>query len=330
MPLKLHPPRPGKSSNYSVRGTYLGQYVDRTTGTPDKATARKVLKKIERDIEAGTFAQDSGPTFADAALAYLDAGGDDRFLEPLTKHFKTTPLAKIDQAAIDQAAKEIYPNASNATRNRQVYTPMSAILKRAGVEFSLKRPIGAAGNQRTHWLWPEQAERIFEEAYKKDAELAIFLVLLCYTGLRLEEGLSLETSMVRLDDNYAYIPDTKNGEPRAVFLPPNVVEALKEHPRGLDREGFVFRHHKSSRLYDKLKAIFKAAKVPLPARTGFHIFRHTYGTWMARYAGLDAKGLKDTGNWKDIKSAVRYRHAVTSEEAQKAVLLPTPKKMRAK
>lgn len=322
MPLKLIPPRPGKSPNYSVRGTYLGQYVDRTTGSPDKATARKVLKRIEADIEAGAFARDSGPTFADAALTYLDAGGDDRFLEPLTQHFKATPLARIDQAAIDQAAKEIYPGASNATRNRQVYTPMSAILKRAGVEFSLKRPIGAEGNKRTHWLWPEQAKKIFEQAYKKDQEFAIFILLLCYTGLRLEEGLSLDISMVRLDENYAYVPDTKNDEPRAVFLPPLVVEALRNHPRGLDREGYVFRYHKSGALYSKLKAVFKAAKVPLPARVGFHIFRHTYGTWMTKYAGLDAKALRDTGTWKDIKSATRYRHAVTSEEAQKAQLLP--------
>jgi Integrase len=244
-------------------------------------------------------------------------------MQALKDHFKQTPLAKIDQAAIDKAADEIYPNAGNATRNRQVYTPMSAILKRAGIEFTIKRPKGADGKKRTHWLWPEQAERIFAEAYKKDKEFATFLLLLCYTGLRLEEGLSLDIGMVRLNESFAYVPDTKNGEPRPVFLPPVLVEALKEHPCGLDREGYVFRYHKSGALYTKLKKAFKAAKVPLPPRVGFHIFRHTYGTWMTRYAGLDTKGLTDTGTWKDAKSAARYRHAVTSEEAQKAQLLPS-------
>ncbi|EIM25688.1 tyrosine-type recombinase/integrase [Microvirga lotononidis] len=322
MPLKLHPPRAGKSTNYTIRGTHLGQYVDRSARTPDKATARKVLKKIERDIEAGTFREETGPTFADAALAYLEAGGDDRFLAPLTSHFKTTPLTRIDQAAIDKAAATLYPNGDNATRNRQVYTPMSAILKRAGVDFKIRRPKGAEGKKRTHWLWPEQAESLFRAASVRDEEFAILLVLLCYTGMRLEEGLSLDCGMVRLDDNYAYVPDTKTGEPRAVFLPPVVVDALKSHPRGLDREGCVFRYHKSGALYKKLRDALKAASITLPPRVKFHVFRHTYGTWMTRYAGLDTKGLTDTGTWKDIKSAARYRHAVTSEEAKKAAMLP--------
>jgi hypothetical protein len=46
---------------------------------------------------------------------------------------------------------------------------------------------------------------------------------------------------------------------------------------------------------------------------------------MRRYAGLDTKGLVATGAWKDRKSADRYEHVQVSEEARKAVLLPTPK-----
>ncbi|MEV5407094.1 site-specific integrase [Streptomyces albidoflavus] len=188
--------------------------------------------------------------------------------------------------------------------------------------FQVKRPKGADGKKRTHWLWPEQAQRVFVAAAKLDLEFSIFLQVLCYTGVRLEEGLCLEIELIRLEENFAYVPDTKNGEPRAVFLPPNIVDAIKDHPRGLDREGYLFRYHKSGALYTKLRKVFKAAKVPMPPRVAFHIFRHTYGTWMTRYGGLDAKGLTDTGTWKDIKSAVRYRHSVTSEEAQKAALLP--------
>ena len=56
----------------------------------------------------------------------------------------TTPCtptsSAIDQRAIDQAAIVLYPNASPATRNRQVYTPMSAILRGAGVTTALKWP----------------------------------------------------------------------------------------------------------------------------------------------------------------------------------------------
>src|SRR5262245_13119292 len=74
MPLKLVPPRKGKSSFWSVRGTYLGVYVDRTTKAGKKNVAIQVLKKIEREIERGEFAQPAELTFAAAAhLRHLDA-----------------------------------------------------------------------------------------------------------------------------------------------------------------------------------------------------------------------------------------------------------------
>ena len=42
------------------------------------------------------------PLNAQAALSYLEAGGNKRFLEPVIKHFGMMPLARIDQDAIDQ------------------------------------------------------------------------------------------------------------------------------------------------------------------------------------------------------------------------------------
>ena len=40
-------------------------------------------------------------------------------------------LARIDQAAIDAAGRKLYPNAAASTLNRQVYTPISAVLHHA-------------------------------------------------------------------------------------------------------------------------------------------------------------------------------------------------------
>lgn len=55
MPLKLIPPREGKTPNWSVNGTYLGVYVDRSARTNKRAIALQVLKKIEGEIERGEF-----------------------------------------------------------------------------------------------------------------------------------------------------------------------------------------------------------------------------------------------------------------------------------
>lgn len=54
-------------------------------------------------------------TFAEAALSYQENGGNKRFLDKVIRHFGTTPLGKIDQDAIDQGARKVYPNASAAT-----------------------------------------------------------------------------------------------------------------------------------------------------------------------------------------------------------------------
>src|SRR5262245_2852258 len=328
MPLKLVPPRKGKSSFWSVRGTYLGVYVDRTTKAGKKNVAIQVLKKIEREIERGEFAQPAELTFAAAALAYMEGGGERTYLRKLLEHFKLTPVTNLDQAAIDAAAVSLYPNGSAATRKRQVYTPVSAVLRHVGHRLDLRRPRGSGGTKQTVWLWPEQAFALFKEAEKINAEFATLLIVLCYTGMRLGEALNLRWENVRLNEGFAYVPDTKNDEPRAVFLPQLVVERMGT----LERRamGRVFRFAKSGHLYNLLKTASFKSGVELPGRSAFHIFRHTYATWMRRETGLDTKGLVATGAWKDRKSADRYEHVVVSEEARKAALLPTPERMKMK
>jgi integrase len=131
---------------------------------------------------------------------------------------------------------------------------------------------------------------------------------------------------VRLDEAFVFLPTSKNEEPRAVFLNPFVIATLSAHPRGLDRPGErLFRFGKSGHLYALLRATFFRAGVDLGERDGFHLFCHTWATWMRRYGGLDTKGLVGTGRWKDRKSADRYEHVVVSEEAKRAILLPVPK-----
>ena len=325
MSIKLTPPKAGRTPYYFVRGTYLGQRVYRSTKTSKRALAQKLLRKWEKEIEEGIFQTEDEPTFSSAAIAYMNAGGNRRFLTPLIKHFKDALLRSIDQVAIDNAATSLYPIGTTATRNRQVYTPVSAVLKRAGCETKLRRPKGANGEKRTTWLWPEQTERLFKEAKEIDQELRVLLVFLCYTGVRLGEALALTTDHVRLSEGFAYIPTSKNDEPRAVFLNPFLVATMAEHPRGMERPGKrVFRFNSNGHLRKLFNLTLAAAGITLPHRTGFHVFCHTWATWMRRYGGLDTRGLVGTGRWKDIQSASRYAHVVVTEEARRSSLLPVP------
>jgi integrase len=195
-------------------------------------------------------ARGAEPTYGAAALAYMQGGGEERPQTKSLDHFRDTPLSQIDQAAIDAAAIALFPDRDPATPNREVYTPVSAVLKHAGVRFELSRPKGSRGKVVTEWLWPEQAFRILEAAIGVDLEFGLLLAFLCYTGCRLSEALRIQRDEIRLEENFAYLRHTKNGEARAVHLPLHLVEVLKKYPRKLDRASArVFRFHKSGNLY---------------------------------------------------------------------------------
>ena len=335
MPLKLRPPRAGKTPYYYIRGTYLGVYIEESTGTGRREIAEKLLRKKRDDIERGAVARPGEPTFAEAAINYMTAGGERRFLAPLIHHFGNMALSGIDQAAIDHAAAVIAPDVNSATRNRQIYTPISAVLKRAGIEHKIRRPIGWRGRRRTDWLAPKQAFAIFKATRKIKAppdtkiEFRILLRLLCYTGMRLGEALKLMCSDINLENQTALLPLTKNGRPRLVYLPPIVVEELRRLPRGLDREGRLFRFHNGGRLRDLLKMTLSAAGVTLPERVAFHIFCHTWATWMRQHGGLDTFDLVKTDRWSDPASADRYAHVVLTQQSRQAALLPIERRRRA-
>jgi integrase len=349
MPIQLVKPRAGLSPYYRGRGHFLDVYVDRSTKVRTAELARKIIRTWEHEIQSGRFGVKTEPTFASAALTYMQAGGERRPLVKLLPLLGDTKMRLIDQAAIDNAAVTLLPNATAATRNREVYTPISAVAKHNGYEFKIKRPKGWRGKIVREWLWPEQAWRIVHAAQDLDAEVGLLVMTAIFTGLRISELLSLRCGDLRLQENFAWARTSKNGEPQPLHLPNHLVTRLENHPRGLDRPGErVFRFHRGGGLSFKLiQACAVASGLPLPKRIGrgspwpvladyefdfvsWHTFRRTYATWMRRYGDLDDKALVDTGRWKTIESASRYSQTVVSEAARAADLLPAPPALRLK
>ena len=208
MPLKLIPPRAGRSPNWRIRGSYLGIAIDRTAGTPKRSLADKVLKRIQEQIEAGDYRRKPGrapTTFAEAALAYVQAGRRKRYVMRLAEYFQDTPIAEIGQAEIDAAAFVICPDTSAATRNCTVYTPTLAILHMAGTYPKVRRPLGAKGKVRTDYLNPVDALAVIKAADELDAEFGTLLRFLLYTGCRLGEALALTWDRIDLDRGTAYV-----------------------------------------------------------------------------------------------------------------------------
>jgi hypothetical protein len=120
MPLKLK--RRPKSPYWIIRGTLRGIRIEESTGTGDKRIAEEIRAKREAEILAESVCgRRATSTFAAAALSYLETGGSKRFTAPVISHFGTMPLGKIDQDAIDKAARKLYPRGGPATRDRQCY-----------------------------------------------------------------------------------------------------------------------------------------------------------------------------------------------------------------
>jgi integrase len=352
MPLKLKQCRKDKNSPYYyVRGTYLGIAVDRSTKATDRRIARAILNRWRSEIERGEYrdqlvVKTAPVTFRTAAAAYMNAGGERKYLETILEMkgehaLQDRLLTDIDQLAIDNAAVSLYPNVSAATRNRQFYTPATAVLRHGGIEKRFKRPKNWRGNKSTSWLEPEQAFRLFREADRIEPEFGLFLRVLTYTGMRLNDALGVRVGQCNLKLGFIYLPKTKNSEPRAVFLPETLVSAFEKQPPSRARQVDVnqvdtpiaflnrhdraklFRFHAGGRLRNMLKEAMERAGLSFPRREGgFHLFCHTYGTWMHRYGGLDNFGLTRTDRWKDPRSADRYRHTYLSEESRRAALLP--------
>lgn len=216
MPLKLV--RRPKSPYWIIRGTLRGIRIEESTGVSEKRAAEEIRAKREAEILAeSVYGRRATVTFASAAVSYLEHGGSKRFLEPTIEYFGTTPLAKIDQDAIERGALKLYPDASDATRNRQFYTPTVAVITHAArrkwcERLVLQRP--RRSQERTQWLRLQEAERLIVACNQHLRPLVIFML---YTGARSGEALWLDWRNV-VERRQVIFGDTKNGESRGVPL----------------------------------------------------------------------------------------------------------------
>jgi integrase len=322
MPLKLVI-RP-KSRNWIIRGTVRGHRVEESAQTGDRSLAEEIRAKREAEIfQEAVYGRRVTATFAEAALSYLENGGSKRFLEPIIQHFGTTPLAKIDQDSIDRGARKLYPGGAEATRNRQFFTPVSAVLKHAArrgwcSQIIIERPRMPRGRER--WLTVEEAERLITASGPQLRPLVEFLFL---TGARIGEALWLDWRDVDLARRQAVFRDTKNGETRGVPLHPRLLATLANLPH---RDGCVFRRpdglpNTPARNIDDTSAgsRVKNAFAGACRRAGLsgvspHTCRHTWASW--HYAqNRDLGALMRLGGWRTVAMVMRYAHVNVAELA---------------
>jgi integrase len=310
--------------------------VDESTGTHDKAAAEAIrIKREAQLLDRSIFGAAATATFLEAAVGYLSNGGESRFLghfDQKTKkwtgligHFKTTPLSSIDQAAIDHAARVLYPGRKTSTINRQVHTPVSAVIawavkRKLAQPLILERPKQPAS--RIRWLKPDEAERLIQSGAPHLQPVLIFLFA---TGARISEALGLDWHNVDLTARRVIFPKTKNGEPRGISLHDRAWLALANLPH---RDGLVFRRADGEpyTAFDKGRRKITRPFQTACARAGIddftpHDCRHTWATWHYQ-THRDLLGLKLAGGWKTLSQVEVYAHVNTDGQADQLNTLP--------
>lgn len=312
MPLKLIK----RGDIYYIRGTVAGQRVYESTRIGDKKSADILRARREAEIiERGAHGRVTTATFAEAALTYLESGGEGRYLPPILTHFGPRfRLTDMSNDAVNQAARALYPTAAPSTINRQLITPISAVVNMAaddGLCAPRRFRRRKEDNAKLRWLTPEEADRLVRAA---DPRTAVIITFLLGTGCRVGEALALIRDDLYLSTGEAFIRDAKNGESRMVRFPVRTKRLLAAS--GLPEAGRIFRTpkglpyklHTETGSGGQMQTAFNNARAEagLGEDVTPHTCRHTWATWY--YAQTrDFGGLMDHGGWKKADMANRYR-----------------------
>jgi integrase len=287
--------------------------VDKSTKTDNREAAEALrIKEEQRLLNRSIFGERATVTFVEAAVSFMENGGEARFLAPIIKHFgKRRTVNSIGQADIDAAAKAIYPTAKPSTRDRQVYSPVSAVLrhgaKRDWCNFIvLERP--RYNNNRVRYLTVSEAEALVSEAAPHLRPLLIFMF---GTGARVSEALYLQWSQIDHKLKQVNFEETKNYKSRGVSLSERTYDALSgiKHRVGpvfLTNRGKPYKYVEDCG--GQIKTGFNGAcrRAKIKNFTP-HDCRHTWATWHYA-ANRDVPGLQGLGGWASIEMVMRYAH----------------------
>lgn len=310
-----------------------GNRIHNSTGTTAEAVAD--LIRIDRE-KYGLDLKLLGPratyTFAQAVDAYLDAGKSDQYLLKLLDHFQDTRIRDITGTDVRLAAKKLYPDAAYTTWNRQVVTPMRAVLNHAA-DAGKCDPIKIKGfskkdrDARLPTTPPKRAvDRSYVDAFREYSDnlrLSTMMLLMFQTGARISDAIRLAWRDVDLKDRVATFRDMKNGEDGKGDLTVELVYELQQlfadartaasaEGRSVD-EDRVFGYKLRGSVYKPIKAICAAAGIPY---LGTHQpGRHSFATEMIVRNGVDVATTAALGRWKSKRLLLEtYIHGRTDKQ----------------
>lgn len=307
----------GGKGNWIIRGTVAGQRVYQSTGTDKRRLAEAQRVRLESELlERKAFGRRATITFAEAALTYIETGGETRFLGKILEYFGPDFLLRdMDNEAVTRAGRAILPDRAISTIDRQIRTPISAVVTLAAedglCEYRKFRKRGK-DKARLRWLTPAEAERLITAARELQPHLLRPIGIMLGCGARSSEALALTRNRLHTTTGEAFVEDTKNREPKMLKFPSRAMDLITAEdlpeigPICLTPKGKPYKMRKNGggQMGGGFKKIREAAQ--LGPEVTPHVLRHTWATWY--YAQTkDFGGLMDLGGWKKADMANRYR-----------------------
>lgn len=295
-----------------ITGTLKGCRYRESTGTDSRPHAEAILAKRQSEIlDRAVWGEKRTAIFAEAVELYLTHGGEARFVMPLLNRWGTWKIEAITAAEVARASRELYPGRRAATIDRQLYTPLNSILRRAAkAEMSELRIFERPRVRRNPVTYADDAwiSKVLPHCNDRLAGCLLFITL---TGVRASEVCRLTWDDLDLERGKALIRRTKNGKPREVPLAPVVVEAIRAITACRLGSRLVFWYTGRWSLNQAIERSCKRAKVPY--LSSHKIGRHAFAARLLR-AGHSLKLVQQAGAWSSIGIvAEHYGHLEQSD-----------------
>lgn len=295
MSIKLYAPGTRKGNKFWVaRISVAGLRREISTDQTDEGRALKFAQAAEREFGEGRSTSKSISALIDSYIAVRrPSKADEAFLLKLRKHFGKRK--SVNQADVEEAARMLYPKRSAATWNRQVFTPLLAVLNHYDVPVKLKRPKMKPVQHRA-------VSRAVRDTLINSAtgDLKTLLTIMFYTGARISEAVSLTWDRVDLHAKKLKLTVTKTDQHGWRVMPEKLFLELANRPEE-SRVGKVLGWATRSGHRKALAKLCKATGIFFTP----HMARHTFATLLVD-ENASLIDVKDAGGWKSLKSVERY------------------------
>lgn len=242
-------------------------------------------------------------SFSETAASYIEHGGDRRYLPRIIDHFEDRALASIHPFDIYQMAESLYPNAINATRNRQALTPARAVMihgyERGWCSYIKLRRLRQDPPKRKSPAAPVWLHAFIRQCERDRLQrVAAIVLFMSQTGARVSEAVNLLWAEVDLEARTALLLKTKTSVNSRRYLTDELVARLRRL-RGEATDGdHVFRYTCRHSVNERIKAVCSRAEISY--KSSHACGRHSFAT-NAMDNGIDIKSTMQAGDWRSVE-----------------------------